>query len=82
MYITQHLEKIPYEEVRSQSFHPALLLERKQVNKALHCYIYVLVMYIKFISQINLYARNIVISITQGITETYILMNRGEILHL
>ena len=82
MYITQHLEKRPYEEVRSQSFHPALLLERKQVNNALHCYIYVLVMYIKFISQINLYARNVVISITQGITETYFDESRGDIVPL
>ena len=82
MYITQHLKKRPYEEVRSQSFHPALLLERKQVNNALHCYIYVLVMYIKFISQINLYARNVVISITQGITETYFDESRGDIVPL
>ena len=82
MYITQHLKKRPYEEVRSQSFHPALLLERKQVNNALHCYIYVLVMYIKFISQINLYAQNVVISITQGITETYFDESRGDIVPL
>ena len=45
-------------------------------------YIYVLVMYIKFISQINLYARNVVISITQGITETYFDESRGDIVPL
>ncbi len=82
MYITQHLKKTPYEEVRSQSFHPSLLLERKQVNKALRCYIYVLVMYVKFISQINLYARNVVISITQGITERIFDESRRDIVPL
>ena len=82
MYITQHLKKRPYEEVRSQSFHPVLQLERKQVNKALHCYIYVLVMYVKFVSHINLYARNIVISIKQGITDTHFDESRGDIVPL
>ena len=82
MYITQHVKKRPYEEVRSQSFHPALLLERKQVNKTLHCYIYVLVMYVKFISLINLYAQNVVISITQGITDTHFDESRGDIVPL
>ena len=52
------------------------------MNNALHCYIYMLVMYVKFISQINLYARNVVISITQGITETYFDESRGDIVPL
>ena len=82
MYITQYLKKTPYEEVRSQSFHPSLLSERKRVNKALRCYIYVLVMYVKFISQINLYAQNVVISITQGITERIFDESRRDIVPL
>ena len=82
MYITQHLKKRPYEEVRSQSFHPSLMSERQQMNKALRCYIYVLVMYVKFISHINLYAQNMVISIKQGITDTHFDESRGDIVPL